>query len=49
MRKCFVILLAAFAAFEIIFLGRLFRNSLLMQGQKPSFRQILDRFKPARD
>ena len=42
------ILLAAFIALEVIFLGRLFRASLLATGQKPGFRQLIERFKPAR-
>ena len=43
------LMLAAFTALELMLLGRLFRNSLLMQGQKPSLRGILDRLKPSRD
>ncbi len=40
-------LLALFTALEIVFLGRLFRASLLSQGQKPTFRQILQRLQNA--
>jgi hypothetical protein len=39
-------MLAAFVALEVVFLGRLFRASLLAQGQKPGFRQMLDRLRP---
>jgi ABC-2 type transport system permease protein len=39
--------LAIFTAIEIVFLGRLFRSSLLAQGQKPSFRQIIERLRGA--
>ncbi|MBX7494590.1 ABC transporter permease [Qipengyuania sp. 6B39] len=41
------ILLAAFVALEVVFLGRLFRASLLATGQKPGLRQLIERFKPA--
>ncbi|TMM48172.1 ABC transporter permease [Qipengyuania marisflavi] len=41
------ILLAVFIAVEVVFLGRLFRASLLAQGQKPGFKQIIDRFRSA--
>jgi ABC-type Na+ efflux pump permease subunit len=39
--------LAAFIAIEVIFLGRLFRASLLAQGQKPGLKQMLDRLRAA--
>jgi ABC-type Na+ efflux pump permease subunit len=39
------ILLAGFVALEVIFLGRLFRASLLATGQKPGFKQLMERFK----
>ena len=39
------ILLAGFVALEVVFLGRLFRASLLATGQKPGFKQLMDRFK----
>ncbi len=42
------ILLAGFIALEVIFLGRLFRASLLATGQKPGLKQLVDRFKPVR-
>ncbi len=42
------IVLAAFVVLEVIFLGRLFRASLLATGQKPGFRQMMDRLKPTR-
>ncbi|MDG5748117.1 ABC transporter permease [Qipengyuania sp. XHP0207] len=42
------LLLAAFVALEVVFLGRLFRASLLATGQKPGFRQLMERFKPVR-
>ena len=41
------VLLAAFVALEVVFLGRLFRASLLATGQKPGFRQLLERLRPA--
>lgn len=43
------LLLAAFVALEIVFLGRLFRASLLATGQKPGFRQLIGRLRPAAD
>ena len=39
------LLLAGFVALEVVFLGRLFRASLLASGQKPGIRQLIDRFK----
>lgn len=39
------IVLAAFVALEIVFLGRLFRASLLAQGQKPGLKQLVERFR----
>ena len=41
------VLLAGFVALEIVFLGRLFRASLLAQGQKPGLKQLLHRFRAA--
>jgi ABC-type Na+ efflux pump permease subunit len=41
------LVLAAFIVLEVIFLGRLFRASLLAQGQKPSLKQIIERLRPA--
>ena len=38
------LLLAAFVALEVVFLGRLFRASLLATGQKPTLRAVMDRF-----
>ncbi len=43
------LLLAAFVALEVIFLGRLFRASLLATGQKPGLRQLMDRFRTIRE
>ena len=40
-------LLVAFIALEIVFLGRLFRASLLAQGQKPGLKVLLERLRPA--
>ena len=42
------LLLAAFVAFEVVYLGRLFRASLLATGQKPGLKQLMERFGPAR-
>ncbi len=39
--------LAAFIALEVIFLGRLFRASLLAQGQKPGLKQMIERLRAA--
>ena len=38
-------LLAVFAALELVMLGRLFRASLLAQGQRPSFAEVLSRMR----
>jgi ABC-type Na+ efflux pump permease subunit len=38
-------LLAVFAALELILLGRLFRASLLAQGQRPNFAEVLSRMR----
>jgi ABC-2 type transport system permease protein len=43
------VVLAAFVALEIVLLGRLFRASLLAQGQKPSLRLLMERLRPARE
>ena len=37
--------LTAFIALEVIFLGRLFRASLLAQGQKPGLKQMIERLR----
>ncbi len=42
-------MLAAFVVLEVIFLGRLFRASLLAQGQKPGFKQMVERFRQPRE
>ncbi|OBX19969.1 hypothetical protein A9995_05365 [Erythrobacter sp. QSSC1-22B] len=39
------VLLAGFVWLEIVFLGRLFRASLLSQGQKPGLKQLFERFR----
>lgn len=39
------LLLAAFVALEIVLLGRLFRASLLAQGAKPSFAELVSRLR----
>jgi ABC-type Na+ efflux pump permease subunit len=39
--------LAVFIVLEVIFLGRLFRASLLAQGQKPGLKQMIERLRPA--
>lgn len=41
------ILLAGFVVIELIFLGRLFRASLLATGQKPGLQQLFQRLKSA--
>ena len=41
--------LAAFIALEVYFLGRLFRASLLAQGQKPGLKVLIERLRPARE
>ena len=43
------LLLAAFVAIELVLLGRLFRASLLSQGQRPSPREVLARMRRAPD
>jgi ABC-type Na+ efflux pump permease subunit len=39
------LLLAAFVALELIMLGRLFRASLLAQGQKPGLSELVGRMR----
>jgi ABC-type Na+ efflux pump permease subunit len=39
------VILAAFTAAELVLLGRLFRASLLAQGQKPNMREMLSRMR----
>lgn len=39
--------LTAFIALEVVFLGRLFRASLLAQGQKPGLKMLMERLRPA--
>jgi ABC-type Na+ efflux pump permease subunit len=39
------LILAAFAGIELILLGRLFRESLLAQGQRPSLREVVARIR----
>lgn len=41
--------LAAFVILELVFLGRLFRASLLASGQKPGLKQLVERLKPVRE
>lgn len=41
--------LAAFVILELVFLGRLFRASLLATGQKPGLKQLWERLKPAHE
>jgi hypothetical protein len=41
------IVLAAFTAAEIVLLGRLFRASLLAQGQRPNVREMISRMRTA--
>lgn len=43
------VLLAAFVALEVILLARLFRASLLAQGQKPGLKVLIERLRPARE
>lgn len=43
------LLLAGFVVVELIFLGRLFRASLLASGQKPGLQQLFQRLRPARE
>jgi ABC-type Na+ efflux pump permease subunit len=42
------VVLAAFVWLEIVLLARLFRASLLAQGQKPGLKVLLERLRPAR-
>jgi ABC-type Na+ efflux pump permease subunit len=42
------LILAAFTALELILLGRLFRESLLAQGQRPSLTEVVARMRRAR-
>jgi ABC-type Na+ efflux pump permease subunit len=39
------LVLAVFIVLEVIFLGRLFRASLLAQGQKPGLKQVIERLR----
>jgi hypothetical protein len=39
------LLLAAFVALQLLLLGRLFRASLLAQGQKPGFKELAARLR----
>jgi ABC-2 type transport system permease protein len=39
------LLLAAFTTLELVFLGRVFRASLLAQGQRPSLAQVIARMR----
>ena len=39
------VVLLAFAAVEIVLLGRLFRASLLAQGQRPNLREVISRMR----
>jgi ABC-type Na+ efflux pump permease subunit len=41
--------LAAFVALEVMLLGRLFRHSLLAQGQKPGLKVLIERLRPVRE
>ncbi|WP_133366347.1 ABC transporter permease [Qipengyuania sediminis] len=43
------IVLAAFVALEVMLLARLFRASLLAQGQKPGLKVLIERLRPARE
>lgn len=43
------IILATFVALEVVLLGRLFRHSLLSQGQKPGLKVLIERFRPVRE
>jgi ABC-type Na+ efflux pump permease subunit len=42
------VVLAAFTAIELVLLGRLFRASLLSQGQHPGLREVIARMRAAR-
>jgi hypothetical protein len=39
------IVLAAFTAIELVLLGRLFRASLLAQGQRPNLAEMINRMR----
>jgi len=41
-------ILAAFTALELVMLGRLFRESLLAQGQRPSLAEVVARIRRGR-
>jgi ABC-2 type transport system permease protein len=41
------IILAAFTALELVMLGRLFRESLLAQGQRPKLAEVVARMRRA--
>lgn len=41
--------LAAFVVLEVVLLARLFRASLLAQGQKPGLKVLIERLRPARE
>jgi ABC-type Na+ efflux pump permease subunit len=43
------VLMAAFVAAEVVLIGRLFRASLLAQGQITGWRQLVERLRPAAD
>lgn len=43
------LVLAAFVALEVILLARLFRQSLLAQGQKPGLKVLAERLRPMRE
>ena len=43
------LVLAAFVALEMVLLARLFRQSLLAQGQKPGLKVLIERLRPARE
>lgn len=43
------VVLAAFVALEIVLLARLFRASLLAQGQKPGLKVLMERLRPVRE
>ncbi|MBL8656240.1 MAG: ABC transporter permease [Altererythrobacter sp.] len=43
------VVLAAFVALEVVLLARLFRQSLLAQGQKAGLKVLIERLRPARE
>ena len=43
------VMLAVFVALEVILLARLFRASLLSQGQKPGLKVLIERMRPVRE